>query len=240
VGLARAAPRPFPATTARIAVFNDQLNVSAMTAAQLDFAARNYVGTQKVTRREARLLRAINPAFLVLHCRLAQALGHSVPDGACRPTERMLQIVRGDSWAQEWPGDATIVDSWLWRWQGERVIQCTWGNYLADLDDPAWREWWADQVITELALNEDDGLFADSFSVPNYFGACSWRPCLPAAEPSPLELDRAYRRVLPDGGGLVPPDGAAPVRLVEEAVAALTLPAHGAAVLYCVGPCPTP
>jgi hypothetical protein len=85
-----------------------------------------------------------------------------------------------------------IVDSWLWRWQGERVFHCTWGNYLADLDDPAWRTWWSDQVMDELALNEDDGLFADSFSVPNYFGACSWRPCLPVVDAG-FEADWARR-----------------------------------------------
>jgi len=184
--------RPFPDTRDTIRVFNDQLAMSAMTDAQVAFAATRYAGAQKLLRREARRLRVVNPGFLVLHYRLGQALGHSVPTADCRPSQGMIQIVRGDAWVQEWPGDDVVRDRWFFEWAGERVFQCRWGHYLMDLDDTEWRAWWSDQVIAELEANEDDGVFADSFSVPNYFGACGWRPCLPEVDAA-FEADWARR-----------------------------------------------
>src|SRR5512140_2509886 len=48
-----------------------------------------------------------------------------------------------------------------------------------DLNDASWRDWWSTRVISQLINNEDDALFADSYSVPNYFGHCAYSPCLP-------------------------------------------------------------
>jgi len=174
-----AGARFFPDTTDGIFVFNDQLNTGGMTEAQFQFAAMHYVGTQKVLRDAARHLRQYNPNFLVLHYRLGQALGHSIPSGACQPTTDYLQIIDGDQWVQEWPGDANVQESWFFHVNSSRVFSCTNGHYLMELNDPGWRAWWSAQVIQQLQDNEDDGVFADSYSVPNYFGACEWRPCLP-------------------------------------------------------------
>lgn len=185
-------PRAFPSTHVETRVFNDQLATWNMTEAQFRFAARYYVGTQKVTRAAARLLRTYAPGFLVLHYRLAQALGHSYPAAGCAPSTDYLQIIDGDSWVQEWPGDATVQEAWLYHWTGQRVFSCSNGHYLADLDGAAWRAWWSAGVIQQLADNEDDGLFADSFSIPSYFGACDWSPCLPAVDAT-FEADWAGR-----------------------------------------------
>lgn len=177
---ASAAPaqRTFPDTTNRIVVFNDQLATWGMSPAQYAFAATHYVGTQKVRRSEARALRAVNPGFLVLHYRLGQALGHSYPSG-CAPTTSYLQIVDGDAWVQEWPGDASVQESWFFHQSGSRVFSCSNGHYVMELNDPGWRAWWSAEVIRQLQDNEDDGLFADSYSIPNYFGGCDFSPCLP-------------------------------------------------------------
>ena len=176
------AQRPFPSSAARILVFNDQLATWSMSEAQYAVAASHYVGTQKVRRSEARHLRLYAPDFLVLHYRLGQALGHSYPTAGCAPSTDYLQIVDGDAWVQEWPGDADVAESWFFHWSGERVFSCSNGHFLADLDDPAWRAWWSAEVIRQLQDNEDDALFADSYSVPNYFGACDWDPCLPGVD----------------------------------------------------------
>lgn len=178
------AQRIFPSTASRLRVLNDQLATWSMSEAQFAFAASHYVGTQKVRRSEARHLRTYNPDFLVLHYRLGQALGHSYPSAACAPTAAMIQIVRGDAWVQEWPGDAGVVESWFFHQGGQRVFSCSNGHYLANLDSSAWRSWWSAQVIDELTQNENDGIFADSFSVPNYFGGCDWSPCLPEVDPA--------------------------------------------------------
>jgi len=107
--------RPWPDTTDGIFVLNDQLATWNMTEAQVQFAATHYVGTQKVTRDQARHLRQYNPNFLALHYRLGQALGHSTPN-ACQPTTDYLQIIDGDQWVTEWPGDATVQESWFYHY----------------------------------------------------------------------------------------------------------------------------
>jgi len=80
---------------------------------------------------------------------------------------------------QEWPGGANVQESWFFHVNSSRVFSCANGHFLTELNDPGWRAWWSAQVIQQFRDNEDDGVFADSYSVPNYFGACEWRPCLP-------------------------------------------------------------
>ena len=96
-------------------------------------------------------------------------LRYSSPDRACRPTGNAIQIVEGDRWVPEWPGDDATQDAWLYRWNGERVFSCDWGHFIAELDDLGWRQWWSDHGIAQLEVNENDGLFADSYSIPSYF-----------------------------------------------------------------------
>jgi hypothetical protein len=174
--------RGVPDTTDRILVFNDQIGMSGLSDAVVRFIADHYVGTQKLTRQESRRIRAFNPDFLVLHYRLGQALGHSMADDQCRPDGRtFVEIVRGDAWTREWPGDSDVRDEWFFRQDGRRVFNCSSGHFLADLDSTDWRSWWTDRLLADLALNENDGVFADSFSVPNYFGP-RWNPALPALD----------------------------------------------------------
>jgi hypothetical protein len=183
-------PRPFPDTSDGIHVFNDQLIPSQMTRAQVQFAAYHYAGSQKMTRDEARLIREYNPDFIVLHYRLGLGLGYQSPAPGCRPGGEHLEIVEGDGWVREWPGEAAVRDSWFFHQEGRRVYQCQWGWYLMNPDDPAWRDYWSSEVLRQMQANESDGLFADSFSVPNYLG--SYDPPLPQADPA-FEADWAGR-----------------------------------------------
>lgn len=184
--------REFPDTTNGIFVFDDQLDTSSMTDAQFAFAATHFVGTQKVIVSAARRLRQVNPNFLVLHYRLAQALGQAVGGRDCRPGGDPIQIIDGDQWVPEWPGDANVRESWFFHWNGQRVFNCMWGHYLMDLNNADWRAWWTSQVIEQLQAEEADGLFADSFSVPNYFGPDAWQPTLPVVDAA-FEADWARR-----------------------------------------------
>ena len=176
--------RPWPDTTDAIGVFNDQIDVRALTEAQFQFAATRYAGSQKQTRAEASHLRQYNPNYLVLHYRLGQALGNSAPDANCNPTASFTQIIDGNNWVQEWPGDGAVQENWFFHYLNgsQREFQCIYGHYLANLDDPGWRTWWSDQVIQQLQDNLDDGVFADSYSIPNYLGP--WKPALPAVDPT--------------------------------------------------------
>jgi hypothetical protein len=173
------ARRAFPDTTDGIFVFNDQL--SQLSDVWSRFAATHYVGAQKMTRSEARAVRQHNPNFIVLHYRLGLGLGYRVAEGDCQPTGGYLEIVAGDDWVQEWPPDGG-QDAWFYKYNGERVYMCVWGWYVMNLDDPGWREHWSAEVMRQMAENEDDGLFADSYNVPNYLGADSYRPNLPESD----------------------------------------------------------
>jgi hypothetical protein len=178
--IASGSSRTFPDTTDGIFVYSDQLDTSSASEAQFQFAATHFVGSQKLLPGDAAHLRTYNSNFLVLHYRLGLALGYRSPSSGCAPTGSYLQIIDG-SWVQEWPGDSVVNASWFFQYGGSaRVYNCSWGWYLMELNDPGWRAWWSGQVMGQLALNQDDGVFADSYSIPNYLGP--YNPALPAVD----------------------------------------------------------
>jgi putative glycosyl hydrolase-like family 15 (GHL15) protein len=179
--LAQSPPvRQFPDTANGIFVFSDQLDTGSMTEAQFQFAATHYVGSQKLIRDAARHLRQYNSNYLVLHYRLGQGLGFRTPDSNCQPTGSFIQII-DRNWVQEWPGDSVVQPNWFFQWSGQpRVYNCNFGWYLMELNDTGWRTWWSGQVIQQLRDNEDDGVFADSYSIPNY--GFTWNPSLPVVD----------------------------------------------------------
>ncbi len=164
---------PWPEVTSTVRVFSDQVSES-ITDAQVQFVAENYVGSQKQTVSFVRRLRAYDPGYLVLHYRLGLGLGY-------RSGDSWVRIIEGDDWVVEWP-DWT-EDSWFYLYGGERVLQTQWHWYLMDVDDSSWRSWWSTEVARQIAANEDDGLFIDSYSVPNYLGGSNYDPALPDYDP---------------------------------------------------------
>jgi hypothetical protein len=185
--------RPLPNSLASIQIFNDQLDSSSMSEAQFQFAATHYAGTQKMTRSDADHLRQYNPDFVILHYRLGLGLGYRGIQGSCSPSGDLLQVIEGDQWVQEWP--ASVQESWFYHWpeaSTTRVLNCDWGWYLTDLDSSTWRTYWSAEVLRQIRANGDDGLFADSFSVPNYLGADRYTPALPDVD-APFESQWAIR-----------------------------------------------
>ena len=152
--------RPIPDTTAAVHVWNDQLPDS-MTDAQIRFVARHVDGTQKVSFGTARRLRAVNPAFLVLHYRLG------IGDGP-------VPFRIGDRWASDYRS-VTRHESWFWHQGARRVLNSQWDWYVMN-PDSGWRSYWASSVLHEASLLGDDGVFADSLSVPQYLGADGFDP----------------------------------------------------------------
>jgi hypothetical protein len=174
--------RKFPDTTNGIFVYSDQFDTSGASEAQFAFAATHYVGAQKLLPGDAVHLRTYNANFLVLHYRLGLGLGYRSPSSGCAATGGYLQIIDG-SWVQEWPGDSVVSPNWFFQYSGQpRVYNCAWGWYVMDLNDPTYRAWWSGKVIEQLTVNQDDGVFADSFSIPNYLGPYS--PALPTVDSS--------------------------------------------------------
>lgn len=166
----QAAPRPFPRTTSGIAVFADQLP-SSMSEAQFRFAATHYAGMQKMTRRDADHLRRYNPAMVIIHYRLP--LGES---------DTSVQIIDGNQWISDYAA-VNRHESWFYHRDGKREFMAQWHWYLMD-PSSGWRDYWLRQVNQALAANADDGVFADSCSVPNYFGGSAWTPPLPDYDPA--------------------------------------------------------
>jgi uncharacterized protein (TIGR03437 family) len=173
--------RTVPDTTNGIHIWNDQLLARAMTEQQLKFAATHYDGTQKILRSYADKFRSYNPNFLILHYRLGQSLGYRIPQGNCQPTGDIISVIEGNQWVPEYPGDAVVKDSWFYHYAGSnRVFFCDWGSYLMETDDAGWRSYWWGEVARQLAANDDDGVFMDSLSVPNYLGR--FNPAFPAVD----------------------------------------------------------
>ncbi|MBS1812225.1 MAG: hypothetical protein JST84_28935 [Acidobacteria bacterium] len=178
---ALAQTRSVPDTTNGIHIWNDQLLARAMTDQQMKFAATHYDGTQKILRSYADKFRSYNPNFLILHYRLGQSLGYRIPQGDCQPTGEIISVIEGNQWVPEYPGDQVVKDNWFYHYAGQnRVFFCDWGSYLMDTDDAGWRGYWLGEVTRQLAANDDDGVFMDSLSVPNYLGR--FNPAFPAVD----------------------------------------------------------
>lgn len=184
LGTATPGPRAWPGTRRGVRVFNDQLT-AGMNAALIRFSATRYAGTQKMTRVEADRLRAVNPGFLILHYRLGAGLGYRAAGENCQPAGDYLQVIEGDNWVQEWPGAAQVQENWFFHWPetgGVRVFNCDWGWYLMELNQASFRQYWQNEVLRQIQANDDDGVFMDSLSVPNYLGYDHYAPPLPAVD----------------------------------------------------------
>lgn len=178
------AARAWPDTSDGIHVFNDQL-LPNLSDAQWRFAATHYAGVQKMTRPDANTLRSYNPGLLILHYRLGLALGYRGIENGCQPAGEYVRAVEGAAWVQEWPGDASVQENWFAHWpesSATRVLNCDWGWWLMNLDDPGWRAYWQGEVLRQLQANDNDGVFMDSLSVPSYLGADRYDPALPPVD----------------------------------------------------------
>lgn len=152
--------RPIPNTNGAIHVWDDQLP-DAMSDAQVAFVANHIDGTQKISLDTANRLRAVNPGFLVLYYRLG------IGDGKA-------PFLLDNTWASDFKYVATHP-GWFWYQHGRRVFNRQWGWYLMN-PDSGWRSYWAASVLQNAAQLGDDGVFADSLSVPQYLGPRSFSP----------------------------------------------------------------
>ena len=168
-----------PDTTSGVHVFNDQ--TAAWSDGLRQFAATHYAGTQKQTRAEADALRAIDPGFVILHYRLGTGLGYRVTSAPCNPGGDYFHVIDGN-WVQEWPGEQALQESWFYHQLGQRVLYCPLGWYLMDVANAGYRQWWSNVVMSQMANNDNDGLFADSFTLPNFMTSTGWDPDLPAID----------------------------------------------------------
>jgi hypothetical protein len=150
-----------------IGVFSDQLPDN-LPPPMVRFAATHYAGAQKLGASETLALKRVNPRFTMIQYRLGLGLG------------RHTQIRFGDRWVNEWP--ARPLARWFYSFHGQRVFQ-SWGWYLMNPDDASWRAYYVRELRRQIATTRADGVFMDSTSVPNGFGADTFTPKLPAYDP---------------------------------------------------------
>jgi hypothetical protein len=140
----------WPDTTAIIAVLADQL--PTLTAAQQQFAATHFVGSQKLTLDLSAPLRAINPDFLVLHYHLS--IWQSAPG--------VDFIVDGMTWGNDYPMVDTHESWFFHNPQGQRLASTADGKLLMNLNDPGFAAYWLSSIEQQVAAGQYDGVFADS------------------------------------------------------------------------------
>lgn len=143
----------FPTTTdGKVYAFSDQLPMSELSDAQVAFAARNYVGSQKLTTAEITRLRAVNPRFALLHYRLGTASGP-------------LPYIHGGDWASDWAA-VTAHEDWFEHSSitGTRLHQSQHQWYLHDITNGGFRDYWTSSTIADMRAAGAQGTFADSFT----------------------------------------------------------------------------
>lgn len=160
------AARPWPDSTARTVVFADQLPGN-LSATQRWFAATKLAGTQKMLRSEIQALRAYNTNFLCLHYQLAVGAGPAA-------------FIVGNTWTSDWAAVSSHSNWFLINPATQRVHQTQWNWDLMDvtysngLPRSGFPQYWITQCLARIAVAEDDGVFADSFTQDAYaFGQCT-------------------------------------------------------------------
>jgi hypothetical protein len=156
-----ASGRSFPDTNGTIAILADQL--PDMTTAQMQFATSHYVGTQKQLLPVTQQLRAMNPAFLVLHYH--QSMWQSAPS--------VDFIVNGTTWGNDYP-TVTQNETWFWHnTSNQRVASNVDGKLLMNVSVDAFQQYWAQSLAQQVADGQYDAIFLDSASPALLQGECS-------------------------------------------------------------------
>jgi Hypothetical glycosyl hydrolase family 15 len=161
--------RPFPDTSGQILIFADQLP-DQPTTGQWNFIASHYVGCQKELLSWTQTVRQINPQFIVLHYQLAVGCGTA-------------DFIDGNTWTNDFPY-VSQHDDWFLLDSGSRIEQTTWDWYVMNIvfssgaPISGFPSYWTSAAVQRLNDNQNDGVFADSYTVDVLFGqvnpAYSW------------------------------------------------------------------
>ncbi|MBE0644868.1 MAG: hypothetical protein IH600_12360 [Bacteroidetes bacterium] len=180
-GLSLAEGRFVPSTSRWNLVWADQIIPYRYSAAQLAFAARHYVGSQKLWADQAAQFRAIDANFLMLIYHLAAGINPAknsdCPDPKSLGDDGYIGVVAPEGYVSEWSthflpwlsakGIATTgarfedlfqhydaVDSSTRVWHQDPY-------WLMNLDNADWRGYVGDACLGWMQGNEDEGCFFD-------------------------------------------------------------------------------
>jgi hypothetical protein len=159
-GMVLPSGRSFPDTNATIALLVDQL--PSMNTAQMQFATSHYVGSEKELLPVTQQLRAMNPAFLMLHYHLSMWQSAPATDF----------IVDGTTWGNDYP-TVTMNETWFWHdTSNERVTSSVDAKLLMNVSVPAFQQYWAQSLAQQVAAGDYDAIFFDSASPALLQGEC--------------------------------------------------------------------
>jgi hypothetical protein len=144
--------RSFPDAWATIRILADQFP-SGMTAAQQQFVATHFVGTEKQVLPDTQALRAINKDFLVLHYHLA--MWQSAPN--------VTYIVDGKTWGNDYPA-VTQSESWFWHNTSSNRVNAPDGKFLMNVSVQGFADYWATSLAQQVSAGDYDGIMFDSAS----------------------------------------------------------------------------
>jgi hypothetical protein len=159
-GIVLPSGRSFPDTSATIAILADQLP-SGLTAAQQQFVATHFVGTEKQVLSDTQALRAINKGFLVLHYHLA--MWQSAPG--------VTFIVDGKTWGNDYP-TVTQNETWFWHNTSSQRVTAPDGKLLMNVSVAGYAGYWAQSLAQQVAAGDYDGIMFDSASPALLQGWC--------------------------------------------------------------------
>jgi hypothetical protein len=159
-GIVTSGGRTFPDTYSSIALLVDQL--PSMNMAQMQFATSHYVGTEKQLLPVTQALRALNPAFIVLHYHLAMWQSAPATDF----------IINGTTWGNDYP-TVTMNETWFWHnTQNVRVTSDVDQKLLMNISVSGFQQYWAQSLAQQVADGQYDAIMFDSASPALLQGEC--------------------------------------------------------------------
>lgn len=154
--------RSFPDTYSSIAILADQFP-SGLAAAQQQFVATHFVGTEKQLLPDTQAFRAINPNFLVLHYHLA--MWQSAVDF----------IINGTTWGNDL-STVTQNETWFWHDATDQTstgrVTAPDGKFLMNVSVQGFDSYWVTSLEQQVSDGDYDGIMFDSASPSLLQGWC--------------------------------------------------------------------
>lgn len=183
------AERSIPSTERWNLVWADQLRPYLLTEGKIDFAARHYVGSQKLFAAQAAQFRDVNPDFLVLTYHLAAGLNpgrnDDCPDPKTLDGDGHIGVVAPEGYVSEWtthflpwllaegiPVGSARFEDMFQHYDSVASSTRVWHldpYWLMNLDNTDWRRYCGDICLDWMQGNENEGCFFDVAVETNAF-----------------------------------------------------------------------
>jgi hypothetical protein len=175
------AERYVPSTRQWNLVWHDQIIPSFTTPGKVEFAAKNYVGTQKIFDYQAEEFRNFNPNFMVSSYHLAFGLNpannNDCPQPHGNPGENPIGVVAPEGYVGEYnthflpwlnqqgisTGSATFENMFR-HYDQNQAAKRVWHHdpyWLMNIESSEWRQYMADICIDWMSGNENESCFMD-------------------------------------------------------------------------------